>query len=288
MAPLFPTFLLVTLLALPSQARILFPFEQRQLTKEYIASLSKDDQALFGFGDDLNTLTANEADRKCRVGPSDGKWPAEKAWTRLSKQLSTADALIKTTPQAAVCYGTSKDDAKCQDLTKSWASSYTHIDDPSEVLSPIYQGLTCQPPTIYNSGSCTLGGYPSYVIKAADVLDIQLGINFARNDELRLIIKNTGHDFSGKSVGAGALSIWTHGLKDIQFLDNYVDGAYKGPAVKAGAGVQAFDLYKAANSKGLVVVGGEGQVSRKNMSKTLVLSIASHRERIVEDTYPLT
>jgi hypothetical protein len=79
---------------------------------------------------------------------------------------------------------------------------------------------------------------------------------------LRLIIKNTGHDFSGKSVGAGALSIWTHGLKDIQFFDNYVDGNYKGPAVKAGAGVQAFDLYKAANSKGLVVVGGEGQVSK--------------------------
>lgn len=260
MAPL-PALLIATcLLAIPSQARILFPYEQRQLTKEYIASLSKEDQVLFGFDDEFGTFAVNTTDKRCRSGPADGKWPADKAWSKLAKQLSTADALIKTTPQASVCYGTTKDDAKCSDLTKNWKNSYTHIDDPTEVLSPIYQGLTCQPPTIYNSGSCTLGGYPAYVVKAADVLDIQLAINFARNDYLRLIIKNTGHDFAGKSVGAGALSIWTHGLKDIQFFDSYVDGNYKGPAVKAGAGVQAFDLYKAANDKGFIVVGGEGQV----------------------------
>lgn len=256
-----PTLVLATLLAIPSQARILFPFEQRQLTKEYVASLSKEDQALFSFDDDVSTLAVNTTNKRCRYGPLDGKWPSQKAWTRLSKQLSTLDALIQAVPQASPCYGTSKNEAKCQELTANWTNSYTHIDDPIEVLSPIYQGLTCQPPSIYNSGSCTLGGYPSYVIKAADVLDIQLGINFARNDYLRLVIKNTGHDFAGKSVGAGALSIWTHGLKDIQFFDNYVDGTYNGPAVKAGAGVQAFDLYKAANDKGLVVVGGEGQVS---------------------------
>ncbi|KAL1960964.1 hypothetical protein VTO42DRAFT_4852 [Malbranchea cinnamomea] len=36
--------------------------------------------------------------------------------------------------------------------------------------------------------------------------------------ETRLTIKNTGHDFSGKSAGAGSLSIWTHNLKDIEFI----------------------------------------------------------------------
>lgn len=262
MARFLPSLLLATvLLSVPSQSRILFPFEQHQLTKEYVASLSEEDKQLFAFDDEISTLAVNTSSKRCRYAPGDGKWPADKAWQRLSKQLSSADALIKTTPQASVCYGTAKNDAKCQELTKSWNNSYTHIDDPSEVLSPIYQGLTCQPPTIYDSGNCTLGGYPSYVVKAQDVLDIQLAINFARNDYLRLIIKNTGHDFAGKSVGAGSLSIWTHALKDIQFFDNYVDDSgYKGPAVKAGAGVQAFGLYKAANDKGLVVVGGEGQV----------------------------
>jgi hypothetical protein len=121
----------------------------------------------------------------------------------------------------------------------------------------------CQPPSIYDSKSCTLGGYPSYVIKAKTVSDIQSGVNFARNDFLRLVVKNTGHDFAGKSTGYGAFSIWTHNLKDIQYFDNYVDDSgYKGPAIKAGAGVQAFELYKFANEKKVVAVAGEGQVRK--------------------------
>jgi hypothetical protein len=35
---------------------------------------------------------------------------------------------------------------------------------------------------------------------------------------------------------------------------------YSGPAFKAGVGVQAFEIYKEAYERGLVVVGGEGQV----------------------------
>lgn len=227
-------------------------------------SLPEEDAKLFAFDGQFEELeTEAEVNKtRCRYGPDDGKWPSDKGWTKLAKQLSSVDALIKTVPQSSVCYpGTTKDDAKCQDLTKNYSNSYSHIDDPTEVLSPVYQGLTCTPPSIYNSVNCTLGGYPSYVIKAKDVLDIQLGVNFARNDGLRLVVKNTGHDFAGKSAGAGSLSVWTHGLKDVQFFDNYVDeSGYKGPAIKAGAGVQAFELYKFANDHGVIAVAGEGQV----------------------------
>jgi hypothetical protein len=264
MVPVLPQLLLAaSLLVIPSQSRTLFPFEQRQLTREYVASLSEEDQQLFAFEDQLSFAKANTTDKRCRYGPSDEKWPSEKAWTKLSKQLSSASALIKAVPQASPCYGTAKDDAVCQDLTTNWSNVTTHIEDPTEILSPLYQGLTCQPPSIFDSKTCTLGGSPSYVIKAKDVLDIQLGINFARNDYVRLVVKNTGHDFAGKSTGGGSLSIWTHGLKDLQVFDNYVDDSgYKGPAIKAGAGVQALDIYRAANEKGLVVVGGERQVSK--------------------------
>jgi len=270
----------IAFLSIPSQSRILFPFEQRQLTREYVASLPKEDQLLFGFDDSTagGKFSGKADDKRCRYGPGDGKWPSEKAWQKLAKQLSSENVLIKSTPQASVCYGSSKDDARCKAMTANWTNPYTHIDDPTEPLTPLYQGLTCQPPDIYNSGGCTLGGYPSYVIKAINVIDIQLAINFARNDYLRLIVKNTGHDFAGKSLGAGALSIWTHGLKDIQFIDKYVDGlGYTGPAVKAGAGVQDFELYKAANAKGLVVVGGEGHVSNENTSSIL---LANYRQTV--------
>jgi hypothetical protein len=251
-----------TLLLSTSQSRTLFPFEQKQLTREYVASLPEEDALLFAFGDQIvGTDTVNNTDKRCRYDPSHNKWPSTKALAKLRKQLSSESALIATVPQASVCYGTTRNDAQCQAIASNWTNSYTHIDDPSEVLSPLYQGLTCQPPSIYDSKSCTLGGYPSYVIKAKTVSDIQSSINFARNDFVRLVVKNTGHDFAGKSTGYGAFSIWTHGLKDMQYFENYVDDSgYKGPAIKAGAGVQAFELYKFADQKGVVAIAGEGQV----------------------------
>ena len=131
-------------------------------------------------------------------------------------------------------------------------------------MSPLWQGRTCLPPSIHPSptGTCTLGGYPSYALNASTIKQIQLAVNFARNHNIRLVVKNTGHDFSGKSGGAGALSIWTHGLKGIEFSKAFKQdgGGYKGPAFRAGSGVQAWEIYEAAAKVKQIVVGGEGRV----------------------------
>lgn len=41
-------------------------------------------------------------------------------------------------------------------------------------------------------GNCTVGGYPSYVVNVTTVAQIQLAVNFARNSNLRFVIKNNG------------------------------------------------------------------------------------------------
>lgn len=73
------------------------------------------------------------------------------------------------------------------------------------------------------------------------------------------VIKNTGHDFMGKSIGAGSLSIWTHQLKNIKIIDKYSDKStsYTGSAVTFGAGWQTADIYNTLNAVGKVIVGGE-------------------------------
>lgn len=48
-------------------------------------------------------------------------------------------------------------------------------------------------PTDEHDGTCTLGGYASYSINVENVAQVQLGVNFARNMNLRLTVKNTGH-----------------------------------------------------------------------------------------------
>ncbi|EFQ95236.1 hypothetical protein PTT_06823 [Pyrenophora teres f. teres 0-1] len=251
-------FLAIAFLAASAQSRILFQYEQHQLSREAVASFPKDEARLFAFDNQFETKAPNLT--ACKVDPAHDKWPAESGWDKLVKRLSSPDNLIMTVPQASICYGDDKDDNQCQQLSQNWTNSYTHIDDPTEVLSPIYQGLTCLPPSIYDSGGCTLGGYPAYAVKATSVLDIQSTMNFARSLDLRLVVKNTGHDFSGHSTGYGAISIWTHALKDMMMLENYVDqSGYRGPAIKAGAGVQAFELYKFADQHGYMAVAGEGQ-----------------------------
>lgn len=139
------------------------------------------------------------------------------------------------------------------------------MSDPTSMMPPLFQGRTCQPPSISpaSNGTCKIGGYPAYALNASRIADIQLGVNFARNTGIRLVIKNTGHDFSGKSGGAGALSIWTHYLKNIEYIPEFKgegEKGYKGPAFKSGSGVQAWEIYEAASKKKLVVVGGEGRV----------------------------
>jgi hypothetical protein len=117
-------------------------------------------------------------------------------------------------------------------------------------------------PTDDPSGTCTLGGYAAYSIDVENVAQVQLGVNFARNMNLRLTVKNTGHDYIGKSSGAGALNLWTHNLKDIQFIKKYKSAGYTGPAFKAGAGVQGFEILEAARDHDVTVLSGICEVSQ--------------------------
>lgn len=110
------------------------------------------------------------------------------------------------------------------------------------------------------NNTCTTGGYPVYTVNVTNVAQIQLAVNFARERNIRLVIKNTGHDFGAKSTGHGALSIWTHHLKDAQFYESFDTPQYSGPAFRFGAGIQVYDANGLAKQHGVTVVGGEGKV----------------------------
>lgn len=122
-------------------------------------------------------------------------------------------------------------------------------------MAPFFANQSCDPFTP-ESTPCTLGNYVDYAINVTRPSDISKGIAFALKYNIRLVIRNTGHDYLGKSTGAGSLAIWTHHLKSIEFLD-YESPHYTGKAIKMGAGVQGFEAYSAADKVNLAVVGGE-------------------------------
>lgn len=134
-------------------------------------------------------------------------------------------------------------------------SDYCSTKSSSSVMAPLFANESCDPfePV---SKPCTLGNYVSYAVAVEDEKDIKETIKFADKHNIRLVIRNTGHDYNGRSTGAGGLAIWTHHLKDTKVID-WDDEHYQGKALKVGAGVQGFEALAAAEKEGLVVVTGE-------------------------------
>ncbi|KAI1388030.1 FAD-binding domain-containing protein [Hypoxylon trugodes] len=242
----------------------LFPGETRQLTDVVLANLTDlglTNIVLFGFADP--STAANESIiGPCKTFPGEFVvFPGD--ITNRVFNLLLGGSLIQTKPLASPCYSDygNQDKAKCDEITSHWSDDpYIHTNDPTSINAILFEGTSCVPHTVNPFAlNCTIGAYPKMSVNVTTVSQIQLAINIARNLNLRLVIKNTGHDYGAKSTGAGAVSLWTHNMKDIKYYENYEEGSYKGPAFKMGAGVQVFEAYEAAHKQNLTIVGAEGK-----------------------------
>ncbi|KAF1993923.1 FAD-binding domain-containing protein, partial [Amniculicola lignicola CBS 123094] len=262
-----------TVAATPSAVAVpLFSDETEQLTDGVVSSLlDNEDLAefahLFAFADTTNAMNSTAARRVrslnsgCKTAPGDLLWPSSLAWGIFD--LLLGGALNTIVPIASVCYPKSDyknyDAKQCAYITTNWAAlnGKVHTDSDSSMMFPLYEGNTCPQGTNTSAlGTCTQGGFSSYSVHVTNVAQIQLAVNFARTLNLRLVVKNTGHDYNGRSTGKYALSIWTHNLKEITYTAKYKSSVYSGPVFKLGAGVQGFELLAAANKYGVSAVAG--------------------------------
>ncbi|KAF2026389.1 hypothetical protein EK21DRAFT_92421 [Setomelanomma holmii] len=248
----------------------LFLEETVQLTDDVVSDLQDDPSlaeyaGLFEFADRPNSTVSAKARRvrrsqRCKTMPGDALYPSKLLWGILD--LLLGGALEKIVPIGSPCYKQSEynnyDAAKCASLVQNYDQEEIYYDDNGALMNPLYYGMTCPIPASGDSanGTCTQGGYSEYAVKVSNVAQIQLAVNFARSLNLRLVVRNTGHDYNGRSVGKGALSVWTHNLKTIQYVEDYKDPTYSGPVFKVGAGVQGFELYQAADKYSLTAVAG--------------------------------
>lgn len=122
-------------------------------------------------------------------------------------------------------------------------------------MSPYFTNSSCDAFTPREK-PCTMGNYVSYNIEVRNAEDVRVAILFAKLHNIRFVIRNTGHDYMGRSTGAGALAIWTHKLNTVQIQD-WNDDWHQGKAVKFGAGVRGWEIMEALKGKGLVTMGGE-------------------------------
>ncbi|KAF8854350.1 FAD-binding domain-containing protein [Acephala macrosclerotiorum] len=189
----------------------------------------------------------------CRCLPGDECWPPPTTWKAFNDTVG--GRLIATVPLGTACHSPHYNATECAYLQSQWQLESIHMNSSSSVMAPFFANQSCdpfQPP----SRPCLIGNYVEYVVNVTEADDVIAAINFAKVHNIRFVIRNTGHDYLGKSTGAGALAVWMHHLKDIEVVD-WSDPRYTGKAMKMGAGVQGFDALYAGTTSGFIVLGGE-------------------------------
>ncbi|KAJ5470348.1 hypothetical protein N7530_007705, partial [Penicillium desertorum] len=202
----------------------------------------------------LAVLPEASASSACRCLPDDATcWPTNAEWSQFNETID--GRLVKTVPLGTPCHDPNYNAEACAVLKDGWLLPEQHYETSSSIMAPFFAEGVCDPfhPV---SKPCTLGNYVRYSVDVTSPAQISNTVKFATEHNIRLVIRNTGHDYNGRSTGAGALAIWTHHLKDLS-IDSYSDEHYSGKAITMGAGIQGFEAFEIAEKTGYQVVGGE-------------------------------
>lgn len=182
---------------------------------------------------------------RSRVRPGDPAWPSAAAWQKLN--AAVGGNLIKVEPLFAPCAADAKS-AACADVLKN-------------IHNPFYLGD--QPGGTQVSGwlDAWMPEPSAYAIHARNAADVAAGVNFAREHNLRLVVKGAGHSYLGTSNAPDSLLIWTRGMNKIELHDAFVgqscDPASSAKAVTTESGAVWIDLYHAVTAEaGRYVQGG--------------------------------
>ncbi|KIJ34200.1 hypothetical protein M422DRAFT_182349 [Sphaerobolus stellatus SS14] len=191
---------------------------------------------------------------KCKALPSDASWPATKVWDSFNSSVN--GRLIRTVPIGTPCHGSHFNQTECTFIRNNWHETSLHLPSSSSMMTPLFANKSCDPFTASNA-QCVIGTYVQYAVNVSEVDDIRKTLNFSRTHNIRFVVRNTGHDYMGKSTGTGGLSVWTRHLQETQWIPKYSSSFYTGPAIKAQAGVSVEQMYKIADENGHVIIGGD-------------------------------
>lgn len=197
----------------------------------------------------------------CRCRPTDSCWPSSKEWSALNNTIHGKLAAVR--PVASVCHHAEYNADACKIVTSLWSDSVWRSAQPGAVQWENWEAWPERNQSCYiespKTTTCGQGRISLYSAKVQSASDIQKAVRFASAHKLRLAIKNTGHDFLGRSTAPESLQILTHAMKDIKLIDDFVPkGSSKseGPAITIAAGVQLPEMYEAVAKHNRTVIGG--------------------------------
>ena len=182
-----------------------------------------------------------------RVRPGDPLWPASGKWEQLNKAVN--GNLIKIESPLASCK-TSATSSVCDDLFKNLKNPYFIGDNPALTQSSGWLDAWRSEPNVY-------------AVAAKSTNDVVAAVNFARENNLRLVVKGGGHSYQGTSNSADSLLVWTREMNKIVLHDSFIAQGCETkqaaqPAVTIEAGAMWLQAYDAVTTKGGRYVQGGG------------------------------
>ena len=177
--------------------------------------------------------------RSSRVRPGDPAWPAATDWERLRQQVG--GRLIAVQSPLRRC----RDDPvglACDDVFAGLQNPYYVADEVGLTQTAGWLNAWTSQPSIYAVAAKTTG-------------DVVAGVNFAREHNLRLVVKGVGHSYLGTSNAPDSLMIWTRHMDAITLHDAFVPHGCAAvqpaqPAVTVGPGAIWIHLYNAVTTHG--------------------------------------
>lgn len=219
------------------------PINRRKFLKGAILlpGISLGGSSLWALSDNL----FNEPNKYKRVRPKDALWPSSEKWEQLKKAVN--GNLIKVESPMAACKTGSG--AAWEVLFKNLKNPYYIGDNPALTQTSGWVDGWRSEPSVY-------------AVAAKNTADVIAAVNFARTNNLRLVVKGGGHSYQGTSNSADSLLIWTRAMNKIVVHENFVAHGCESkrppqPAVTIEAGALWLQTYNEVTTKnGRYVQGG--------------------------------
>jgi FAD/FMN-containing dehydrogenase len=180
-----------------------------------------------------------------RVRPSDAGWPSPAAWKRLNNAVG--GNLIPVDFPINACVSSSQS-ADCKTLFANLKNPY-YVGDSAGVTQTLgWVDAWATRPSVY-------------AVAARNADDIAAAVDFARENNLRLVVKGGGHSYQGTSNAPDSLLIWTRHMHDVTIQPDFVPrGCKSAPqrAVTVGSGTIWMQAYDAVTTKAGAYVQGGG------------------------------
>ncbi len=182
-----------------------------------------------------------------RVRPSDPGWPSPESWRRLKDAVDGNLFAVDFPINACVA---APEGAECQALFSNLKNPYYIGDTPGLTQTLGWVDAWATKPSVY-------------AVAARHAEDIAATVNFARQNNLRLVVKGGGHSYQGTSNAPDSLLMWTRHMRDVTLQNDFVPQGCQSAhspqrAVTVGSGAIWSQAYDVVTTKGGAYVQGGG------------------------------